>query len=90
MLMTALSAGAGPIPEAILHGIGGQAQLPLATKVIDGISVDPLLLWVVAPALRRIFLSHDTSAASASEPTAGGRAVVTEGGDRAGIWWGWG
>jgi cobalt-zinc-cadmium resistance protein CzcA len=81
MLMTALSGGVGRIPAAIFHGIGSQVQRPSATVVIDGMSMDPSLLWVVAPALRRIFLSHDTSAGGASEPPAGGSAVVTEGGD---------
>jgi heavy metal efflux system protein len=81
MLMTALLDQVGLFPAAVSCGIGGQARRPSATVVIDGMSIDPLLLWVVAPALRRIFLSHDTSPASASEPAAGGGAVVTEGGD---------
>jgi heavy metal efflux system protein len=81
MQMTALSAGVGLFSATIFHGIGSRVQRPSATVVIDSMSIDPLLLWVVAPALRRIFLSHDTSPASASEPAAGGGAVVTEGGD---------
>ena len=81
MQMTALSAGVGPFPATIFHGIGSRVQRPSATVVIDSVSIDQLLLWVVAPALRRIFLSHDTSPASAFEPAAGGGAVVTEGGD---------
>jgi heavy metal efflux system protein len=81
MLMTALSAGVGLFPAAISHGIGSQVQRPLATVVVGGMFIGPLLLLVVAPALRRIFLAHDTSPESASEPTAGGGAVATEGGD---------
>jgi heavy metal efflux system protein len=84
MQMTALSVGVGLFPAAIFHGIGSRVQRPSVTVVIDSMSIDTLLLlllWVVAPALRRIFLSHDTSPASASEPAAGGGAVVTEGGD---------
>jgi Cu/Ag efflux pump CusA len=84
MQMTALSAGVGLFP-ATIHGIGSRVQRPSATVVIDSMSIDPLLLllllWVVASALRRIFLSHDTSLASASEPATGGGAVATEGGD---------
>jgi heavy metal efflux system protein len=82
MQMTALSVGVGLFPAAIFQGIGSRVQRPSVTVVIDSMSIDPLLLlWVVALALRRIFLSHDTSPASASEPAAGGGAVVTEGGD---------
>ena len=54
------------------------AAAPLASVVVGGMSMDPLLLWVVAPALRRIFLSHDTSPASVSGPATGGGAAVTE------------
>jgi heavy metal efflux system protein len=61
MLMTALSAGVGLFPAAISHGIGSQVQRPLATVVVGGMFIGPLLLLVVAPALRKIFLSRDTS-----------------------------
>jgi cobalt-zinc-cadmium resistance protein CzcA len=60
MLMTALSAGVGLFPAAISHGIGSQVQRPLATVVVGGMFIGPLLLLVVAPALRRIFLSRDS------------------------------
>ena len=59
MLMTALSAGVGLFPAAISHGIGSQVQRPLATVVVGGMFIGPLLLLVVAPALRKIFLSRD-------------------------------
>ncbi|MGA7806024.1 efflux RND transporter permease subunit, partial [Bradyrhizobium sp.] len=59
MLMTALSAGVGLFPAAISHGIGSQVQRPLATVVVGGMFIGPLLLLVVAPALRRIFLAND-------------------------------
>jgi heavy metal efflux system protein len=72
MLMTALSAGVGLFPAAISHGIGSQVQRPLATVVVGGMFIGPLLLLIVAPALRRIFLVRDhVSAPVASEtPTA--------------------
>lgn len=72
MLMTALSAGVGLFPAAISHGIGSQVQRPLATVVVGGMFIGPLLLLIVAPALRRIFLARDhVSAPAASEtPTA--------------------
>ncbi len=75
MLMTALSAGVGLFPAAISHGIGSQVQRPLATVVVGGMFVGPLLLLVVAPALRKIFLSRDAEDAA----VVGDPAVVTEG-----------
>ena len=75
MLMTALSAGVGLFPAAISHGIGSQVQRPLATVVVGGMFVGPLLLLVVAPALRKIFLSRDAEDVA----IAGDPAVVTEG-----------
>jgi cobalt-zinc-cadmium resistance protein CzcA len=75
MLMTALSAGVGLFPAAISHGIGSQVQRPLATVVVGGMFIGPLLLLVVAPALRKIFLSGDVEHVEiAGEP-----AAVTEG-----------
>jgi cobalt-zinc-cadmium resistance protein CzcA len=68
MLMTALSAGVGLFPAALSHGIGSQVQRPLATVVVGGMFIGPLLLLVVAPALRKIFLSRDASVADDSEP----------------------
>ncbi|QPF87407.1 efflux RND transporter permease subunit [Bradyrhizobium genosp. L] len=59
MLMTALSAGVGLFPAALSHGIGSQVQRPLATVAVGGMFIGPLLLLVVAPALRKIFLSRE-------------------------------
>jgi heavy metal efflux system protein len=67
MLMTALSAGVGLFPAAISHGIGSQVQRPLATVVVGGMFIGPLLLLVVAPALRKIFLARAGSVASGSD-----------------------
>jgi heavy metal efflux system protein len=67
MLMTALSAGVGLFPAAISHGIGSQVQRPLATVVVGGMFIGPLLLLVVAPALRRIFLARETADSSDRE-----------------------
>jgi cobalt-zinc-cadmium resistance protein CzcA len=58
MLMTALSAGVGLLPAALSHGIGSQVQRPLATVVVGGMFIGPILLLIVAPALRKIFLSR--------------------------------
>jgi cobalt-zinc-cadmium resistance protein CzcA len=72
MLMTALSAGVGLFPAAISHGIGSQVQRPLATVVVGGMFIGPLLLLVVAPALRRIFLARQTAESSDGEDAGDG------------------
>ncbi|NNM81224.1 MAG: efflux RND transporter permease subunit [Burkholderiales bacterium] len=56
MLMTAFSAAIGLFPAAISHGIGSQVQRPLATVVVGGMLLGPIMLLVVAPALQMIFL----------------------------------
>jgi len=69
MLMTALSACIGLVPAALSHGIGSQVQRPLATVVVGGMLLGPVLLLVVVPALQLVFLrkSDDPGAT----PTAG-------------------
>jgi cobalt-zinc-cadmium resistance protein CzcA len=52
MLMTALSACIGLLPAAISTGIGSQVQRPLATVVVGGMFIGPLVLLVVVPALQ--------------------------------------
>jgi cobalt-zinc-cadmium resistance protein CzcA len=52
MLMTALSACIGLFPAAISTGIGSQVQRPLATVVVGGMLIGPVMLLVVVPALR--------------------------------------
>jgi cobalt-zinc-cadmium resistance protein CzcA len=59
LLMTALSACIGLLPAAISSGIGSQVQRPLATVIVGGMLVGPLMLLVAVPALRMIFLGHD-------------------------------
>jgi heavy metal efflux system protein len=56
MLMTALSACIGMFPAAISHGIGAQVQRPLATVIVGGMALGPILLLVVVPALQMLFL----------------------------------
>jgi cobalt-zinc-cadmium resistance protein CzcA len=57
MLMTALSACIGLLPAAISTGIGSQVQRPLATVVVGGLLIGPLMLLVVVPALRLTLLT---------------------------------
>ncbi|MGB6177233.1 MAG: efflux RND transporter permease subunit [Methylocella sp.] len=62
LLMTAFSAGVGLFPAAISHGIGSQVQRPLATVVVGGMTIGPLMLLIVAPALRMLFLRGEETA----------------------------
>jgi len=80
MLMTALSAGVGLLPAALSHGIGSQVQRPLATVVVGGMFIGPILLLIVAPALRKIFLTR----AELKKPTVAPKASDDAGGIAAG------
>jgi cobalt-zinc-cadmium resistance protein CzcA len=57
VLMTGLSACIGLLPAAISTGIGSQVQRPLATVVVGGLLIGPIMLLVVVPALCVAFLS---------------------------------
>ena len=57
LLMTALSACIGLLPAAISTGIGSQVQRPLATVIVGGMLVGPIMLLLAVPALRMIFLA---------------------------------
>ncbi|GLQ98279.1 efflux RND transporter permease subunit [Dyella mobilis] len=52
MLMTAFSACIGLFPAAVSTGIGSQVQRPLATVVVGGMLLGPIMLLIVAPALQ--------------------------------------
>jgi len=58
MLMTALSACIGLLPAAVSTGIGSQVQRPLATVVVGGMFIGPIILLVVVPALQTLFLDR--------------------------------
>jgi heavy metal efflux system protein len=68
LLMTALSACIGLLPAAISSGIGSQVQRPLATVVVGGMFVGPLILLVVVPALQTILLDRGDRAESSEHP----------------------
>jgi len=70
MLMTALSACIGLLPAAISTGIGSQVQRPLATVVVGGMFIGPIILLVVVPALQTLFLGRRGPAAPAAESNA--------------------
>ncbi|MDR0275785.1 MAG: CusA/CzcA family heavy metal efflux RND transporter [Burkholderiaceae bacterium] len=51
-LMMAFSACIGLLPAALSTGIGSQVQRPLATVVVGGMLLGPIMLLIVAPALQ--------------------------------------
>ncbi len=57
VLMTGLSACIGLFPAAVSTDIGSQVQGPLATVVVGGLFMGPIMLLVVVPALCVAFLS---------------------------------
>ena len=56
ILMMTLSACIGLLPAAVSTGIGSQVQRPLATVVVGGMLIGPIMLLVVVPALQTFFL----------------------------------
>jgi len=71
ILMMTLSACIGLLPAAISTGIGSQVQRPLATVIVGGMLIGPVMLLVVVPALQSLFLRTDT-------PSAGTATAVPE------------
>jgi heavy metal efflux system protein len=71
MLMTALSACIGLLPAAISHGIGAQVQRPLATVIVGGMFLGPILLLVVVPALQMLFLGRERDPEPWTPPVTG-------------------
>ncbi|NDU85835.1 MAG: efflux RND transporter permease subunit [Ferrovum sp.] len=68
LLMTALSACIGLLPAALSHGIGSQVQRPLATVVVGGMLLGPIMLLVVAPALQMVFLGKKKASLKGRHP----------------------
>jgi cobalt-zinc-cadmium resistance protein CzcA len=68
ILMMTLSACIGLLPAAISTGIGSQVQRPLATVIVGGMLVGPILLLVVVPALQTYFLRSDVAAEPPTVP----------------------
>jgi heavy metal efflux system protein len=67
ILMMTLSACIGLLPAAISTGIGSQVQRPLATVVVGGMLIGPIMLLLVVPALQTMFLRQQGGAAPARE-----------------------
>lgn len=58
LLMMSLSAAIGLFPAAVSHGIGSEVQRPLATVVVGGMLFGSVMLSLVVPALKTIFLGN--------------------------------
>jgi heavy metal efflux system protein len=59
ILMMTLSACIGLLPAAISTGIGSQVQRPLATVIVGGMLIGPVMLLVIVPALQSYFLGRE-------------------------------
>ncbi len=70
ILMMTLSACLGLLPAAVSTGIGSQVQRPLATVVVGGMLVGPIMLLVIVPALQAMFLGGDEGSAPTAEAEA--------------------
>ena len=70
ILMMTLSACIGLLPAAISTGIGSQVQRPLATVIVGGMLVGPIMLLIVVPALQTFFLSLERRPSAAPRPDA--------------------
>jgi heavy metal efflux system protein len=71
ILMMTLSACIGLLPAAISTGIGSQVQRPLATVIVGGMLVGPILLLVIVPALQTFFLERHVHEAPRDEGRGG-------------------
>jgi len=58
ILMMTLSACIGLLPAALSTGIGSQVQRPLATVIVGGMLIGPVMLLVIVPALQSYFLGR--------------------------------
>jgi cobalt-zinc-cadmium resistance protein CzcA len=67
ILMMALSACIGLLPAAISTGIGSQVQRPLATVVVGGMLIGPIMFLIVVPALQTFFLRTGGDPESSAE-----------------------
>jgi cobalt-zinc-cadmium resistance protein CzcA len=56
VLMTCLAAGLGLLPAALSHGIGVQAQQPLARVVVGGMVTTPFAILIVVPIIATLGL----------------------------------
>jgi len=67
LMMMSLSACIGLLPAAISKGIGSEVQRPLATVIVGGMLVGPIMLLIVVPALKMIFLGREQNRVPTTE-----------------------
>jgi heavy metal efflux system protein len=65
VLMTCVAACVGLLPAAVSTGIGSQVQRPLAFVVVGGITLAPVLILLILPALVAIFSRREAAAPKA-------------------------
>ncbi|MGP8239530.1 MAG: efflux RND transporter permease subunit [Limisphaerales bacterium] len=63
LLMTSFSACIGLLPAAVSTGIGSQVQRPLATVIVGGMFIGPIMLLFVVPALKIVSLGKSKTTA---------------------------
>jgi cobalt-zinc-cadmium resistance protein CzcA len=68
ILMMTLSACIGLLPAALSTGIGSQVQRPLATVIVGGMLIGPIMLLLVVPALQSYFLGRETAPGPRTNP----------------------
>jgi cobalt-zinc-cadmium resistance protein CzcA len=56
LLMVSMSACVGLLPAALSHGIGSQVQKPLATVIVGGMFLGPVLILLFVPVLRIVLM----------------------------------
>jgi cobalt-zinc-cadmium resistance protein CzcA len=68
LLMTSFSACIGLLPAAVSTGIGSQVQRPLATVIVGGMFIGPIMLLFVVPALKIVSLGKSKTIAKPEPP----------------------
>ena len=67
ILMMTLSACIGLLPAALSTGVGSQVQRPLATVVVGGMLVAPVMLLVLMPVLQTLLLGRGNGSTPEAE-----------------------
>jgi cobalt-zinc-cadmium resistance protein CzcA len=67
LLMTSFSACIGLLPAAVSTGIGSQVQRPLATVIVGGMFIGPIMLLLIVPALKIMFIHRQKPTAAEAE-----------------------
>jgi len=67
LMMTSLSAAIGLLPAAVSTGIGSQVQRPLAAVVVGGMSIGPIVLLIVVPAVQTLFVREGRTPSTPQE-----------------------